>query len=175
MREGKNEALFDKLERKLSRASHTISVLNIAELVFGFVFLYELLVLPSPKGDTYEIIIRVAGILVFVLNAFLMILIPSKLFEIEKALNPEKKGNLFDFDFEKKYMASCDERERMIAYQAGYQAYRSVNIVCFILLAVSLILAFLMKNPISIIFTGIILFVNNVSYANRVKKLEEGF
>ena len=100
MREGKNEALFDKLERKLSRASHTISVLNIAELVFGFVFLYELLVLPSPKGDTYEIII---------------------------------------------------------------------------LLAVSLILAFLMKNPISIIFTGIILFVNNVSYANRVKKLEEGF
>ena len=45
--------------------------------------------------------------------------------ELEKKLNPEKKGDVIETNFSKKWEDSCDEAQKMIIYEAGYRAYRA--------------------------------------------------
>ena len=40
-----------------------------------------------------------------------------------KKLNPDKKGNIFSWNYDKECLASCDEREKVQVFHAGYEVY----------------------------------------------------
>ena len=45
-------------------------------------------------------------------------------------MNPEKKASVYDMQFHKKWMADCDEAEKIIIGKCAYKAYSATNIVC---------------------------------------------
>ena len=66
------------------------------------------------------------------------ILITQKCVDATKRINPEKDGSVYDTDFEKKWMESMDEAEKLLVGKCAYKAYTATGKVCAIL---SLLLA----------------------------------
>lgn len=55
-----------------------------------------------------------------------------------KQMNPEKQGSIYDIHFASKWEESCDEREKLILYKAGYKAFYSGQLVCIALAVISI-------------------------------------
>ena len=167
-----NDDLWDTLEDKLNVPMIMSNIFSIIELCLFFCFLYDV-----EKGygkvSGYQSAMWMIAVALFVITMAIEILIPKLTVDIEKKLNPEKRGNALDFQFHKVWMSSCDEAERLIVYRAGYQAFLSTNVVCLILCIVTFIFTFLFKTDImGFVYVCMILLVNNVSYMMRAAKLE---
>lgn len=50
--------------------------------------------------------------------------------ELEKRINPEKRGEVLDFRFQKTWQSSLDEGELLNMYKAGHKAFKTVNRLC---------------------------------------------
>lgn len=171
-KERENDDLWDTLEDKLNVPMILSNIFSIVELCLFFCFLYEIEA-GYGKAGGYSSVMLVIAVVLFVITTGIEILIPKLTVDIEKALNPEKHGNVLDFQFHKVWMNSCDEAERLIAYRAGYQAFLSTNLACLILCIVTFIFTFLFKTDImGFVYVCMILLVNNVSYMLRAAKLE---
>ncbi len=44
--------------------------------------------------------------------------------------NPEKQGSVYQFNFQKVWLQSCDEAEQLQIYRAGYRAYQAGVYTC---------------------------------------------
>ena len=66
----------------------------------------------------------------------------QKVVDLERRLNPEKRGSVYDMKFQKTWMDSCDEAERAQIGQACYRAYMVGTKVCTFLWVALLILNF---------------------------------
>ena len=62
--------------------------------------------------------------------------------DLERRINPEKRGSVYDMKFQKTWMDSCDEAERAQIGQACYRAYMVGTKACVFLWVVLLILNF---------------------------------
>lgn len=52
------------------------------------------------------------------------IIAQKKIINMEKELNPEKQGSVYDMKFHKVWIKSCDEAERLQIYKCAYKAFR---------------------------------------------------
>jgi hypothetical protein len=109
-----------------------------------------------------------------VIASAMEILIPKLTLDIEKKLNPEKQGNILDLEFQKVWLDSCDEAQKLMVYKAGYTAYQSTNIACLILTLAAFICSVIFQTDmLALIFVCIIWFVTNMSYMIRAARLEK--
>ena len=67
---------------------------------------------------------------VFVLSCGCVIFAQQKVVDLERRMNPEKHGSVYDTKFQKKWLDSCDESERRQIGEAGYRAYIVTTRVC---------------------------------------------
>jgi hypothetical protein len=163
-----NDDLWDALEDKLNQP------MIISSAVFLVILCLYLCCLVIGCRDEYQQALFIAINLLFVATDVTVLLIQKLIIDIEKKLNPEKQGNVLDVNFQKVWMDSCDEAQKMIVYKAGYKAFQSTNVVCLILILVAFICSFTFKTDLAgLIFVCIILFVNNMSYMLRAAKLEK--
>lgn len=105
-------------------------------------FLYPLtMYVCGMDGDTKKTLVVVAmvGVVVFVGAMICSIVLKSKVVDLEKQLNPEKRGNIFDKHFAKEWEESCDEAQKWIMYEAAYRAYQAAGGVCSFLWLVSVL------------------------------------
>jgi len=116
----------------------------------------------------------IAGVVIFLLNMAAITIIQKKIVEMTKAINPEKQGNILDTDFNKVWMDSCDEAQKLAAYEAGFRAYRTASSVCMVMWVVTLITMLLFDTGI---FPSICVFVIAlsliVSYTVACHKIEQ--
>ena len=85
---------------------------------------------------------------------------------IMNALNPEKKTSVFDIRFQSKFIASCDEAEKLKIGKCSYKAFSVTNLVCYILLGITFLSALVYDTgflPSLLVF--IIGFINYTTYA----------
>jgi hypothetical protein len=160
-----NDDLWDTLEDKLNQP-----------MILSGAFLLVLLCLflCFECQNQYQPALFIAINLLFVADCAMAIVIQNLTIDIEKKLNPEKQGNVLDVEFQKVWLNSCDEAQKMIVYKAGYRAYQSTNVACFILILAAFICSVTFKTDlVALIFVCIILFVNNMSYMLRAAKLEK--
>lgn len=61
--------------------------------------------------------------------------------DLAKIMNPEKKASVYDMRFQKKWMESCDEAEKIIVGKCAFKAYSMTNSVCYVLEIVLVICA----------------------------------
>ena len=57
----------------------------------------------------------------------------QKCVDTTKKMNPEKTASVYDAKFQKKWMDSCDEAEKIMIGKCAFKAYAATNMVCTIL------------------------------------------
>lgn len=80
---------------------------------------------------TYQPEIGTLGMIgVFILSCGLVIFTQQKVVDLERRMNPEKRGSVYDTKFQKKWLDSCDESERRQIGEASRRAYMVTTRVC---------------------------------------------
>jgi hypothetical protein len=163
-----NDDLWDTLEERLNRP---LVLTNTLYMVLVCLFFCSLII--GHQRD-YPLSLCIAIYLLFAATSAMDILIVTWVVNMEKKLNPEKQGNVLDVGFQKVWLDSCDEAQKMMAYQAGYVAYLGTNTACLVLMLAAFICAFSFHTDLTaLVFVCIIWFVNNMSYMIRAAKLEK--
>lgn len=136
--DGENEEISDTIDNKLSIAIWVTS----AALILSYFFL------AASYSGGFAAFENENGALSFIVGiaAFFGILIESviiqqKCVDAAKKTNPEKTASVYDIKFQKKWMDSCDEAEKIMIGKCAFKAYRATNIVCSILAIVLAVFA----------------------------------
>lgn len=171
--DGENEEIYNTFERKLSIATIIIAINQVLLFMFIAIGIIRMLELEA-QGKTVLIInssifiIGIFGTLIF------NIIAQQKIVNIEKEINPEKRGSVFDNKFHKKWIESCDELEKQQIYEASYASYKAVNATCMgILIACVLGVQLLDFGVLPICITGVIWLVSILSYSIKCLKFEQ--
>lgn len=109
----------ETIERLLS----WVLLLSAVQLLVNFFFMtaitvYELETLP------------LVNVGIFLLSCGLVIFAQQKTVDLERRMNPEKRGSVYDAKFQKKWLESCDESERRQIGEASYRAFQVTSRVC---------------------------------------------
>lgn len=116
---------------------------------------------------------KVFGIIIFLINYAWIVVVSRLTVELEKKLNPEKKGDVLETNFSRKWEESCDEAQKMIIYEAGYRAYRAGMKACTFIWLATFISMFMFNTGLMPVFTVcIIWFVMMICYTVESGKLE---
>ena len=129
--DGEDDATMDRADEKLNWAL----LLTAAQLVLDMFFFTAAESGASPLGG-------IMGVLFFLVSVFTLVFAQQKIVDLTRRMNPEKKGSVYDMNFRKKWIESCDEAERKQIGQAAYKAYTVVSTVCPILWVVLLMLSY---------------------------------
>lgn len=127
--DGEDEEIYNRIEEKLSYALMLTSI----GIIFGYfffsfgIYVTELWKLSEEflKFRVWEFWVVLIGMIYAVASAHIA---QQKIVNFEKELNPEKKGSVFDINFNDKWMESSDEAERFLTYKAAYRAFRMMQI-----------------------------------------------
>lgn len=84
-----------------------------------------------PKGKMlFYLVLTVTGIFY---TLIVDTVYQKKIVDLEKEINPEKQGSVYDTRFQKVWFASCDEAERISIYKCAFMAYRVTGTSCIVL------------------------------------------
>lgn len=124
--DGEDERTVEQAEQQLNWSSLTTSLLLVLDFFF---FGVGLQLVESVVGD-------VVFLLSFVVSMAGLILLQQKVVDLTRKINPEKQVSVYDIQFRKKWLASCDENELRQIGQAAYKSFAAVTYVCLGLWAV---------------------------------------
>lgn len=99
------------------------------------------------------------------------IMLQHRAVNLLKELNPEKNGSVFQVNFNKVWMASCDEAELAQIHRAGFQAYRAGHyacLSCWLISVFGVLLGWMSWG--SILMIGIIWSALQISYCVSCQK-----
>lgn len=128
--DGENEEISDTIDKKLSSVIWVTS----AALVLSY-----FLIAASYSGgfDAFEnensIVLLFIGITAFFAIMIEAVIIQQKCVDAVKKTNPEKTASVYDLKFQKKWMDSCDEAEKIMIGKCAFKAYTATNAVCTVL------------------------------------------
>lgn len=165
--DGEDEDVIDGIERALDIPIIIAAALLVLDMVLFSCAGYFLL----EAGDAAMILSTV----MFLTGMAGIMVINEKCVSLAKKLNPEKQGSTFDIKFRKKWMASCDEAQKQMVWQAGYAAYRAGNTVCFTMWIVTFLLQTVLRfGLMPMICVGVIWLTLNMTYSLTARRLEHG-
>lgn len=136
--DGENEELSDTVDEKLS----IIIWLTSAALIIAY-----FLIAASYSGgfaafengeNTSSFFIGVAAFFAIMIES---VIIQQKCVDAAKKTNPEKTASVYDTKFQKKWMDSCDEAEKILIGKCAFKAYSATNTICSLLAIVLAICA----------------------------------
>lgn len=164
-----NYDLWDSLEDKLNIPVIFSNSLSIINLCLFFCVIHISMKADTGMGHTGYII----GFVTFAVSMFVFILISKLIIDMEIKLNPEKKGNPLDFQFQKVWLESCDEAQRLTVYKAGYTAFQVTNGFSMVFFVITFIIIELFKLDIfALVVLAVLMLVNVMSYMFTAAKLE---
>lgn len=158
---------LDLIEKQLNSPLIMCSILQTAGIgLFGCAAYFLI-----PQKTFLALISPVVLIISMVLTLFLS----GSIVDLEKKLNPEKKGSVWSNDFRKDWMGSCDEAQKAMVYKAGYKAFMTGNSACSLVFTFVLIGQFIFKfGVMPIIAVSVIWCSMMISYSVYGAKLENG-
>lgn len=128
--DGEDEEVYAKIEEKISYA---LMFTSIAMILGYFFFSFGIYVIepegiskPDSKIELWEFWVVLFGMIYAIASTCIA---QQKIVNFDKELNPEKKGSVYDINFNSKWMESSDEAERFLIYKAAYRAFRVMQIV----------------------------------------------
>ncbi|MBP3603155.1 MAG: DUF3169 family protein [Lachnospiraceae bacterium] len=170
--DGEDENVIEKVERYITVNLIIVGIHSILYLIFITIGFVELLgQMESGIFSAVNIAVMAVG---FVISSIFTVKAQQILVNFTKEINPEKRGSVYDSKFQKKWLESCDEMEKMKIYECGYAAYKSISVTCMTL-DVLCLLGFMMFDigiaPICVI--GVIWIVSALSYYIKGIQLEK--
>lgn len=131
--DGEDESVCDIAEKKLN----TVLLINGIALISAF------FLISATYSGGFAMIEKHLNMYVLAIVAFLVILAEGiitqqKVVDIIKIMYPEKTASVYDLKFQKKWVDSCDEAEKIMIGRCAFEAFKVTNSVCG---ALSIILA----------------------------------
>ncbi len=128
--DGENEEISDAIDKRLSIAIWVTS----AALILSY------FLIAASYSDSFEAfenennaVPHFIGIAAFCAIMFEAVIIQQKCVDASKKTNPEKTTSVYDLKFQKKWMDSCDEAEKVMIGKCALKAYFATNTVCTVL------------------------------------------
>lgn len=126
--DGESEEPIDKVESRLSYALWLVAINIIWNyFVFGAAFCSHYWDAIQNEKILGNVVVMTVF---FIASIFITVVEQQKIVNLEKEINPEKMGSVYDTKFQKKWEESCDEAERLQIYKCGYKAYRVTYNLC---------------------------------------------
>ena len=163
---------YYKMEDNLGIALAITNLFYIALLtLFGMSFSL-LKYLNSASGITFGIWFALdLGSLIYII--LFTIITQKKVVNLEKLINPEKQGSIYDTNFQKKWLNSCDELEQLCIYKSGYASFKYTNMTCMILWLTTFFTSQVFHTGLyPVLLIGIIWFVSTLSFQLEAHKLD---
>ena len=165
-----DEQIFEEVEDKLSQGMFILSVIMIVQMLFFGIMMADL---ENIAVHSFAITMVATG--VFVVGNLAQLKQQQLMVDLEKEMNPSKKGSVYDAKFRDKWEESCDELEKIIIYKSAYKAYKTTALTCVILWIVTATISIAFKTgPLPSIAVTVIWLVQTVSYCREAMKLERG-
>lgn len=128
--DGENEEISDTIEKRLS----IVLWITSAALIFS---IFLIAATYSGGFESFEnrdrVVSFVTGVVGFSAIMIEMIVIQQKCVDTVKKMNPEKTASVYDTKFQKKWVDSCDEAEKLVIGKCAFKAYSATNTVCAVL------------------------------------------
>jgi len=167
-----DDEVMDKIERNLSLALTAPNLALIFTYVATAIGLSQLPVF-FEEGEfaIVKSILLLTGIIFSLVMTFVL---NGKVVSFEKEMNPEKKGNIYDFNFQKKWMESCDEAEKLVAYKCAFASYKMTQNVCSLLILVCMLgMSNGQWGNAPVLMVGVIWLSSYLSYSAEALKLSK--
>lgn len=162
--DGEEERIIDAAEGSLNWAL----LLGTLTLILDFFFM----AVSSTLLSGWESLAVVGW---FLLSAALVIFLQQKVVDLEKRMNPEKQGSVYDTKFQKKWLESCDEAERRQIGQASYRAFQVTNTACVFLWLALIVLNMVFDLGLMPIFIVLVIWgILQVSYILECIRIAKG-
>lgn len=128
--DGENEEISDTIDKRLSIVIWITSA--------GLILSYFLIAASYSSGfatleNTHSTVSFFTGIVGFFAIMIEAVLFQQKCVDRSKQMNPEKTASVYDTKFQKKWMDSCDEAEKLVIGKCAFKAYSATNTVCTVL------------------------------------------
>ena len=161
--------LLDYEEEKKGAILQTINTLSqvtcIVLLSFGYSFDY-----------LSQSIVALGSCIAFLICFFYDGFTQTRYIKLLQNTHPEKQGDASSFNFQKQWLASCDEAEKEVIYQSAYEAFSFNNKVIPILLLLTMLgHLFFQTGIMAIVVVGIINLTQSLVYYRscvRLKKMK---
>ena len=165
-----DEQIIEAVEDKLSQGMFILSVIMIVQMLFFGIMMADL---ENIADSSFALAMAAAG--VFVAGNLAQLKQQQLMVDLEKEMNPSKKGSVYDAKFRDKWEESCDELEKVIIYKSAHKAYKTTALTCVILWIVTATLSIAFKTgPLPSVAVTVIWLVQTVSYCREAMKLERG-
>lgn len=158
--DGENEEISDMIDNKLSivvwitSAALILSFFLIAALYSGGFAAFE------NENSTLSFVVGIAAFFGIMIEA---VIIQQKCVDAAKKTNPEKTVSVYDTRFQKKWMDSCDEAEKIMIGKCAFKAYSATNTVCSALAIVLAICALVFETGFLPSFVVCLIWIVNQS------------
>lgn len=120
--DGEDEAVIDRVEVRLSWAL----LLTAPAMALDMFFL--------TAASIYSAGAVVFGVLgELAVSCGVLVVLQQKVVDLEKEINPEKRGSVYERHFQKTWMDSCDESEQRQIGMAAYKAQKATMYTCLAL------------------------------------------
>jgi len=113
-------------------------------------------------------------LILFLLSCAGVIFAQQKVVDLERRMNPEKHGSVYDTKFQKKWYDSCDESERRQIGEASLHAYTVTSRFCIVLwLALTVLGMSVEIGILPVLVVLLVLGVMQVSYTLECMRLSK--
>lgn len=156
---GEDETAYEKLDKTLgiSMGASSVGVILI-------VTWYGLLVV-SVTNDLCKLPAFLAATGVFLVSEVLHTFLQRNCVDVIKALNPEKQGDALSLHFQKEWLESCDEQEKLAAYHASYKSFQALPILSMVIIVILILAAFLFDiGIVPFLIVGIMWLAQTIIY-----------
>ena len=115
-----------------------------------------------------------AACALFCINFFLYGYYQMRYVKMVQAAHPEKRGDMNSKNFQKDWMASCDEAEKEMVYQSAYKAYMALGKMIQILLCATMLLHLVFHTGIlAVIVVGVVYLTMTLTYHRSCVSLQK--
>ena len=166
--DGENEDVYNTADKKLS----VIMWITSAALILSFFLITASYSVGfsafESKRHTLPVLVGIASFFAILIEA---VLIQQKCVDAVKIMNPEKTASVYDTKFQKKWMDSCDEAEKIMVGKCAYKAFSATNSVCIILSVLLAIFALVFETGfLPSLAVCLIWLVNQSAYLKEAMK-----
>ena len=171
--DGEDDDVYKAFEKKLSIDTIIVGVNQILFFVFMAVGIIRITEIKAKGTVLFDVISMVIFLVGIVASLIFTVIAQQRIVNLEKEINPEKRGSVFDTKFQKKWFESCDEAERQQIFEAAFASYKAVNNACMIIIFICLFGVKLWNfGVLPICIVGIIWLVSVLSYSIKCIEFE---
>ena len=157
--------ILNKINHRLDRALCMISLNTVfSSILYGL----SVINLREDFSPARTLVLCVCYLTAILGGVFLQ----RKVIDLQKEMNPEKKGDVLSTHFQKDWIASCDELEKMIIYKAAYKSYIAIQHTIAILFSIVVLIGIWYPTGIlPLLVTGALWIVSTVTYTMESMRL----